>query len=496
MELRPANRHLAWVLLIALSSSLGCSQPEEHPPAEQRAAPPLEALPAPQFVAGTGGSSSIADVTARVVPSVVNIFATKVHRSATDRHMLPFFNDPFFREFFGAPGPQRPQERRERSLGSGVIVSEDGIILTNNHVVQSAEEIKVTLNDGRDLAAKLVGTDAKSDLAVLRIVGDVGKLKALPFGDSNRLRLGDVVLAVGNPFGVGQTVTMGIVSATGRANVGIVDYEDFIQTDAAINPGNSGGALVDLEGGLVGINTAILSRTGGYQGIGFAIPSNMARPIMESLLEHGRVVRGWLGVSIQDVDDDLAGAMNLDVEQGVLIADVTDESPADRAGLRRGDVIVQVDREPLRSSARLRNLVALRGAGNEVTLDVMRDGERKKIVVTLGELPGEFAGEPGDLHITELSGLTLTALSPAVRQRYRISPRVKQGVVVTEVAANTPAQRVGIQPGDIIIEVNRTPVSSVEQVQRAYARSRTRLLLWVQRGNLRTFVVLPKNGKD
>ncbi len=342
---------------------------------------PAAFLPTPAFahtVDQNGKPVSIADVTARALPSVVNVASTKIEH--VDPRATPFFNDPFFRNFFGRRMPA-PHDQREQGLGSGVIVSKDGIVLTNNHVVDGADEIKVYTQDKREFTVKVLGTDPKSDLAVLKLQGDTSGLQPIQLGDSSRLRLGDVVLAIGDPFGVGETVTMGIVSAKGRANVGIADYEDFIQTDAAINPGNSGGALVDMEGNLVGINTAILSRSGGYQGIGFAIPTNMAKPIMESLMKTGHVVRGWLGVSIQDVDQDLAKALNLPSTKGVLISQVQPGSPAAKAGLVRGDVVTAVRGKPVGSTGELRNVVAEAGANVKVKVDILRNGKPQSIDV-------------------------------------------------------------------------------------------------------------------
>ena len=264
------------------------------------------------------GRSVIADIAESRISGVVNISSTKVTHTKTGQYFNPFFNDPFFREFFGHRFYGIPEERREKSLGSGVIVSEDGLVLTNNHVVENAAEILVTLSDKRELEAEIVGTDPKSDVAIIRLKGNTKDLTPVPIGNSGELRLGDIVLAIGNPFGLDHTVTMGIVSAKGRANVGITDYEDFIQTDAAINPGNSGGALINMKGELVGINTAIVSKSGGYQGIGFAIPSNMAKAVMESLVKYGKVVRGWLGVSTQDLDQDLDRVRIVDLD-GVVV---------------------------------------------------------------------------------------------------------------------------------------------------------------------------------
>jgi Do/DeqQ family serine protease len=322
----------------------------------------------------------IADVAEATVASVVNIStsrAVQVGPFASD----PFFNDP------RSPFYMAPSDRKATSLGSGVVITAQGRILTNAHVVQGADDIVVTLADGSEHGATLVGADPRSDLAVLQLERGAPPLKPLAFGDSSKLRLGEVVIAIGNPFGVGQAVTMGIVSATGRASVGIVDYEDFIQTDAAINPGNSGGALVNLRGELVGINTAILSRTGGYQGIGFAIPSEMARPIMESLVKDGKVSRGFIGVNIQKMTRALASEYKLSAAQGVLIADVVADGPAARAGLKPGDVVTAVDGAAVTDTGHFRNKIAMKGAGKSVELAVVRGKGKEQIRVTLGELP-------------------------------------------------------------------------------------------------------------
>jgi serine protease Do len=386
-----------------------------------------------------------------------------------------------------------PRQRRERSLGSGVIVGKDGTLLTNNHVVEHAEKIKVTLADKREFEAKVIGTDPKSDLAVLRLKGEIKDIKPISFGDSSRLRLGDVVIAIGNPFGVGQTVTMGIVSAKGRANVGIVDYEDFIQTDAAINPGNSGGALINMAGELVGINTAILSRSGGYQGIGFAIPANMARPIMESLTKHGKVIRGWLGVAIQDLNKDLAKALGLDTTKGVLIADVTDGSPAAKAGLERGDVVVKVRGEAVDSTGRLRNLVATAGKGAKVKVEVFRKGQRKTFEVELGEMPATAGGVAKiDKREGALGGLTVAGLSPALRDKFSIPKRLTHGVVVQNVAQGSPAASAGLHPGDVILELNREAIKSVEQFARLQRSAKGKVLLLIFRNGSTLYLLLSK----
>ena len=334
----------------------------------------------------SSGRLSVPDVAERAVKSVVNISVT--HTKVFQRG--PAFTDPFFD--FGRRRGGPPLEQRTQSAGSGVIVSADGLVLTNNHVVQGATELRVTLADGRDLLAKVVGTDPKTDIAVIRI-DDAEDLVPLEIGDAKALRLGETVLAIGNPFGLGHTVTMGIVSATGRAGMGIVDYEDFIQTDAAINPGNSGGALVDMRGRLVGINTAIFSRNGGYQGIGFAVPTNLASKVMDALVADGRVRRGWLGVGIQNLDSGLVEQLGLASSHGALISHVTPNTPASKAGLMARDVVVALDTTKVRNSSQLRNTISLTKPGKLVKLDILRAGRPLALDVTLGEMPGQ-AGEP------------------------------------------------------------------------------------------------------
>jgi serine protease Do len=316
----------------------------------------------------------------------------------------------------------------------------------------------------------------------------------MEIGDSGELRLGDVVLAIGNPFGIGQTVTMGIVSAKGRANVGIVDYEDFIQTDAAINPGNSGGALVNSEGQLVGINTAIVSRSGGYQGVGFAIPSNMARTVMKSLMEDGHVTRGYLGVVIQEVTGDLATALGLQSGEGVLVSDVAEDSPAEKAGLKRGDVIVRVGDQTVDSTGHLRNLVALSGSGRKVKISVLRDGKPKTFEVVLAEHAFAEGTSQLDDHYGVLGGLTVGPLDNANRQKFGVPGGLQEGVVVTEVAPGSAAARAGFRPGDVIREIDRESVGSVRELSELYDRAGDTVAVLIQRGGSTFYLALRKNG--
>jgi serine protease Do len=433
-----------------------------------------------------GGNVSIADVAERVLPSVVTVSTTVVQRQQSG--MFPFFG-----------GPQT--ERQGQGIGSGVIVSADGYILTNNHVVAEAKEIKVTVSDKREFDATVVGTDPKSDLAVIKIKGSPTGLRAAEWGDSSKLRLGDVVLAIGNPLGVGQTVTMGIVSAKGRADLGITAYEDFIQTDAAINPGNSGGALIDTEGKLVGINTAILSRSGGYQGIGLAIPSSMAQPIMATLKQAGRVSRGFLGVGIQDVDRDLATALKLSGPNGVLLTEVRGAGPAGKAGLLRGDVVTKVDGKPVTSTGQFRNLIASSGAKKRVTLEIMRDGKAQSLGVELAEVPddaNEAAAEPalgGAPQATTggaLDGVTLEELTPQHRRTLGLGAEVQRGVVITDLSPGSPAAKAGLRPGDVVLELNRVTVDSLAKFKEQYAKATGDVLLLVQRRGGTVFLVVRK----
>ena len=434
---------------------------------------------------------SIADVAERVTPSVVNVSTTTIITKATS----PFENDPFFDEY--SRGEGRGRERYGQSLGSGVIVSSKGLILTNNHVIANARDIKVSLSDGRDVMATVVGADPKSDLAVLKLKTAIPNLRPLPFGDSDKLRLGDVVIAVGDPFGVGQTVTMGIVSAKGRANMGIVDYEDFIQTDAAINPGNSGGALINLRGELVGINTAILSRTGGYQGIGFAIPVGMARPIMESLITKGKVIRGWLGVSIQDVTRDLSDTVGLGTERGVVIAGVVDGGPAAKGGLRSGDVVVRINNRAVEKVGNLRNAVAAASVGKPIQIEVVRGGKHQTLSVVLGEAPKETepsidpSGGGEEVSGSRL-GVRVTPVDGAARRKYDIPRQVTHGVVVTGVGRGGMAAGIGLQPGDVILQVNRTAVRSAKQLEDAYRSARGKVALLVYHEGRTVYVLVTK----
>jgi serine protease Do len=330
--------------------------------------------------------TSLSAVAQHVMPAVVNIASVRVYRTPGGGG-TPFSNDPFFRNFFGDDAARFfgvPRERVERSLGSGVLVAEDGYIITNNHVISQSTQVTVSLADKREFKAKVVGADPKTDVAILKIDGK--GFPTITLGNSDKARIGDIVLAIGNPFGIGQTITMGIISAKGRSQMGIVDYEDFIQTDAAINPGNSGGALVNIEGDVIGINTAIVSRTGGYQGIGFAIPSNIAKAVMTSLVKHGKMIRGWLGVSLQEVTPQIAAEFGLPKPEGALIVEVMSNSPAAKAGLRQGDIILNYGDKKIATSGELRILVADTPVNDKVSLTIWRNRQNKEVPIVIKEL--------------------------------------------------------------------------------------------------------------
>jgi serine protease Do len=435
-----------------------------------------------------------------LLPTVVNISTSKMVK--TQKGQGPFsFSDPLFRQFFGdqfgdqqQQQQQEPREQREHSLGSGVIVNPDGYILTNNHVVDGATDVEVTLSDKRTFKAKIVGTDPRTDVAVLKVPAT--KLASITFGDSTKMKVGDIVLAIGDPFGIGETVTMGIVSATGRKGLGIEGYEDFIQTDAAINPGNSGGALVNTRGELIGINTAILAGgSGGNQGVGFAIPVVMARKIMEQILQTGKVTRGYLGVLIQQVTPDLAKAFGLPTAEGALVGDVTTDSPGAKAGIQKGDIITALNGRPVSDYLDFRLQVSQMAPGTSVKLDVLRNGQKREITATLIEYPekAEAAAEPAQNENATMQGIQVEALTSDLAQQLNL-PAGTRGVVITRVDPNSPAGETGLQRGDVIQEVNRKPVSSVDQFRTAVrgAENDPVLLLVNRMGNTQYIVIAPR----
>ncbi len=444
-------------------------------------------------------SDAQSEVAAVATPSVVNISTTRVIKSGEE---IPgdLFDDPFFRRFFGDqfPHPNVPKEHKEQSLGSGVIVSEDGYIVTNNHVVEKAQEIKVLLSNKRDYKAKVIGADPKTDIAVIKI--DAKGLPALPWGDSNKLKVGEIVFAIGNPFGLNQTVTMGMISAVGRANVGIADYEDFIQTDAAINPGNSGGALINARGELIGINTAILSRSGGYQGIGFAVPSSMAQQVMDSLMKYKKVVRGWLGVSIQEINGDLAEEFGVKDLKGALVSGVMKGSPAEKAGIKQGDVILSYDDKVVEDTGHLRNMVSQTPIGTTVKIKLLRQKKEIVVEVKIAELTkklaetstgGEPSGQPKEEESSALTGLVVRELTPELAGHFGYDQHEK-GIIVMKVDASSRVYDAGIRPGDIILQVNQKNVTTLEEYNKVVTKikAKDRILLLVRRQGQDLFVTI------
>ena len=423
----------------------------------------------------TRGVMTMAPLLERATPAVVNI---SVQVSGPDQEN-PLMRDPFFRRFFGVPPGQGPR-RGSVSAGSGVIVdAEQGHVMTNHHVIKNAEKVMVTLKDRRRLRAELVGSDPETDIAVLKIEAD--NLVALPFADSGTLRVGDLAIAIGNPFGLGQTVTSGIVSALGRG-IGMHGYEDFIQTDAPINPGNSGGALVNSKGELIGVNSAIIGPSGGNVGIGFAVPSNMARAVMGQLIEFGEVRRGRLGVRIQDLSPEIAEALGLDVEQGAVITSVEEGAPAENAGLMAGDVVVAVDGEVVRNASDLRNKVGLARRGTKVRLSYIRDGKAKDVSV---EVTSAITIAEGQAAAPQLTGAVFRDISPDLPMHGKV-----EGVLVADVARGSPAWRSGLKPGDVILAVNRKPVKSIGQLTQAVRQSGPAMAFNFLRNGTALFLVI------
>ncbi len=443
---------------------------------------------------------AFADVAREVSPAVVFIQVEKMVQQPNVQFFSPFgegspFGDDFFRRFFGTPSPEGPnrfqepqQKNRVVGQGSGFIFSEDGYILTNNHVVGDADKVTVKLLDGREFTAKTIGADPHSDVAVIKI--DDKNLPVLALGDSDAIEVGEWVVAIGNPFGLSHTLTVGVVSAKGRSSVGIADYENFIQTDAAINPGNSGGPLVDLDGKVIGMNTAIFSRSGGYMGIGFAIPINMAKAIMDQLIQTGSVTRGYLGIVIQNLTPDLAKSFGLEDHKGILVAEVSKDSPAEEAGLKQGDVIVEFEGKPVDEIGPFRNRVALKAPGSKGKITVLRDGERQTLAITIGKLPEEELASAGQPHSMDKLGFIVQTLTPELAQQLGIKDT--KGVVVTSVTPGSVAAMAGINPGTVILEVNRKRVNNAEDFKRAMAQTPENgtVLLLINDGKYSRYVAL------
>ncbi|MCI5120055.1 MAG: DegQ family serine endoprotease, partial [Candidatus Electrothrix sp. AUS4] len=408
-------------------------------------------------------AKAFSSVVRKAGPAVVYIAVEKTSKGINGHSQLDMLNDPFFEHFFGKKFDrfrQEPSPFKQHGAGSGFLISSEGLILTNNHVVDDADTIRVRLADKREFTASVVGTDPQSDVALIKIDGS--NLPTLSLGDSDKLEVGEWVIAIGSPFELSQTVTVGVVSAKGRSRMGISDYENFIQTDAAINPGNSGGPLLNIHGKVIGINTAIFSRTGGNMGIGFAIPINMAKSVEEQLRSNGKVTRGWLGVAIQDMNEDLAESFGVNKAEGILVAEVTKDSPAEKAGIQRGDILLSLNGTKLIDVADLRNRIAMSTPGNKVTLALIREGKKQEIPVLITEQPADFnratkiRARKNSSSPLDNMGLTLQDLTDELAQHFGYNEG--QGVLITQVAPDSPADSVGIQPGQLIEEVNRVRV--------------------------------------
>ena len=489
MKLKAISKHTAAVFLggaFALAGVAAVTSVHADNPASKSKSLGLTVDETP-IVRDAHEGSSYATIVKKVAPSVVRV---DISIGAKDLPQNQSFqglpDDPFFRQFFPHIPQQHMQSLPEHGVGSGVIVSKDGYILTNNHVVDDADTVKVTLNDGRTFTAKVIGKDPKSDVAVVKI--DAKDLPAITMADSSKVEVGDVVLAIGNPFGIGQSVTMGIVSATDRGAMGL-DYEDFIQTDAAINPGNSGGALVDTDGRLIGINTAIYSRSGGNQGVGFAIPTGLARSVMVSLIDYGKVTRGYLGVRIQDIDPLVEQKFDLKDNKGALIGEVEPNSPAEKAGLKDGDVIVRFNHQPVLDSRHLKLAVASIPPGDTVPVEVNRDGDMKKLEVKIKALPGSNEVAQNDNSQADksdtLQGVGVADLDSQTREQLNIPADVK-GAVVNQVDPNSAAAEAGLKPGDVITSINRHPVHNADDAVKLtqHAKDRTTLVhVWSSNGS-------------
>jgi serine protease Do len=482
-------RNLALLLtaLLAGAQAAAADQQQQTQPSHQAEAPPAAASPV---------VASFAPMVKRVAPSVVTVFSSRTLHA--DQAVPPWMeDDPILGHLFGtAP---RGGEQKQRGLGSGVVVRTDGYILTNNHVVEEADEVKVGFAEGAEqYVAKVVGTDPKTDLAVLKIDAGSKQLVPIEFGDSAKVEVGDLVFAIGNPFGVGQTVTMGIVSAVGRG-VGIADYEDFLQTDASINPGNSGGPLVDTNGRLVGVNTAIISPTGANLGIGFAVPASLAKGVMESIIAKGKVIRGYLGVVIQPLTPELAKAMELPSDSGALVGDVQDDSPAQKAGLQAGDVITGVNGAKVDDARHLRLMIAQLQPGTKITLSALRDGKEKSFDATLQDLADSAVADRGgrksprhqqrQSHSGGELGIRLDELGDDTRRAFHIPSEIK-GAVITEVRPGSKAEDSGVKPGMVVVAVGKTPVSSPEDAASAIDEQKGDVLLRVWQDGGRLYLVI------
>jgi serine protease Do len=488
MQLRRGTLGLLLVVAALVGAGLGVYSAGSFAQPPARAAGPTAPL---VRVAAPESSNTFRQVVAAAGPAVININTVTVVRGPTTGPRTPmeeFFGDEFFRRFFGGP-----REFTQKSLGSGVIVDPSGVALTNAHVIEGATEIEVVTAEGKKHKAKVLGADTKSDLAVIRLQGG-SPLPAARLGDSDQIQVGDWVLAIGSPFGFTQTVTAGIISAKGRV-LGQGPFDDFLQTDAAINPGNSGGPLVSMAGEVIGINTAIASRTGGSMGIGFAIPVNLAKKIYAELTSRGKVTRGWLGVSVQPLTPELAQSFGAREEGGVLVADVMDGSPADKGGLKSGDIIVDFNGKRVAAPSDLQRAVGLTGPGSTAKVRILRDKAERTIEIRIGEAPEETeAAVPGGGKAKSLLGLDVRPLTPETARQLGV--RGADGVVVAGIEDGSPAESAGIQAGDVIREVNRQRVRSLSDFERVTRglKGGERVMLLLQRGNSSLFVAFTLGG--
>ncbi|OGH98829.1 MAG: hypothetical protein A2X42_12130 [Candidatus Margulisbacteria bacterium GWF2_38_17] len=436
-----------------------------------------------------GAQDAFIKISKEATPAVVNISTTRVVKNEEAQESLrEFFGDDFLRKFFEAPRG----DYKQTSLGSGVIVDSRGYILTNNHVIEGATSIVVRLNDAREFKGKVIGVDTKTDLAVIKI--EAKNLTVVRFGDSDKIEVGQWAIAIGSPFGFTQTVTVGIISAKGRSRIGLVDYEDFMQTDAAINPGNSGGALLNINGELVGINTAIFSRTGGYEGIGFAIPSNMAKIVMDDLIRYGKITRGWLGVYIQQIDEKLARQLGVKTSEGVLVVEVSPGSPAEKAGVKRRDVITSYDGKKVTDPAELRNMVATSKVGQNVKLNIIRNGKEMEITAHIELLQeGKAAQKSSPPAQFNKLGLKVQPLTQDLADK--LGYKGLKGVLVSDIEAGSLSDEVGLKPGDLIMEVNQQEVTNTNDFDKAIAdiKKGDRLLLLIRREGFSYYVVIEIN---
>ena len=426
----------------------------------------------------------------KVMDSVVNISTEKTIKSKYTDPFQDMFNDPFFGRYFGQQGTEKEYTQKATSLGSGFVITQDGYIMTNYHVVSEADKIDVKFSDKEVYKAKLIGADPETDIAILKIDGGNNKFQPVDFGDSDNLKIGQWAIAIGNPFGLNNTMTVGIVSAKGRSGMGIETYEDFIQTDASINPGNSGGPLVDIDGKVIGVNTAILSQSGGNMGIGFAIPVNMAKSIKNMLIKDGKVTRGYLGIMMQPVDKNIAQKFNLKRSSGVLITNVVPGSPAESAGLKRGDIIIDADGKKISEMGELINSISNSMPGKEMTFTVVRDGKETKIKAKLAKK--EENSVDNNAVEGSILGMKIRNIDDTVKQKFNL-PKDKKGVIVLEVAYGSSAYLAGIRAGDVVVAVEKNEVSSVGEVNKILSQipSGQDILLFVEGKNLR-YVILTK----